>query len=677
MKYTAEDRLSWIIKILIDSQKYVTVEEIVAQLGVSARSVYYTLDEVKAILLKGEQTNDISVYGKGILLNQAQRDYLSYYYAAHYNVNSLSVYSLTQEERAAFMYCEMFAGEKRTTIKSYENIFYVSNYTVSNDMSYLRNKLAEFDLEVLYSHEKGYFICGNSFIARKMFYNYFSLISPAVKVVNGAVTRCSFINKDTEAIYGKLQQINTSFLYYRSCLLALSCVINGLQKGLVRGLKPKHFENPDVLRKEVEEQFIEENFPDLPLIERQYLSTYLYCSSSTLRQCDLNRETLNEIVKKMNNEITAFCSAVIDDEAFNDLLAQHLELVYLRYVYGLSVENRLLKEIKEKYAFFYLMARKVSIVIERELNTRLPDNEIGFLALYYAGYFRRYNHKQEKVSVVAVCNDGLATRYLLRSELERIDSRIRIADVVPYSKFQQRKEEFEGMTVISCLEDIKIEGAIKIHSIMSNADRLTISNEINRQLLNNVSRYSNLNILNIVQSVIKNNDYRKIIKAMNKSSLPGDVVDFSNTYLYFKQEFVQMVDDPSVNLNDLVRIACDPLIKERYIGEQYCDMIIGKLGMLEQQGMINNGYLLVYGEKEYSDKMGISFVKCNFSLEFAGSPIKGLFVITPQDQKDHLYLINTITTILNNAKLRESIEKADDLYELYLVLTSAIANGSY
>ena len=77
MKLTPEDRNSAIIGILLNSNNYISVEELASLLKLSKRNVYYGINEINEKLIKKGAERINQVYGKGYLLDKEQRNILS------------------------------------------------------------------------------------------------------------------------------------------------------------------------------------------------------------------------------------------------------------------------------------------------------------------------------------------------------------------------------------------------------------------------------------------------------------------------------------------------------------------------------------------------------------------------------------------------------------------------
>lgn len=68
----------------------------------------------------------------------------------------------------------------------------------------------------------------------------------------------------------------------------------------------------------------------------------------------------------------------------------HLRFSLERIVQGSLVENLLIQPIREQYAEEYILANKMKVVMEKELNVSIPEDEVCFLTMHLYRLFRTY-----------------------------------------------------------------------------------------------------------------------------------------------------------------------------------------------------------------------------------------------------------------------------------------------
>lgn len=101
-------------------------------------------------------------------------------------------------------------------------------------------------------------------------------------------------------------------------------------------------------------------------------------------------------------------------------LCLHFEPMIKRLKYNMVLENPLLNQIKEKYAYAYTIALTASSVITKKYNKRLSEDEIGYIALS----FQLALEEQRKINIdkkriILICNLGRVSANLIKRRYEQ------------------------------------------------------------------------------------------------------------------------------------------------------------------------------------------------------------------------------------------------------------------
>ena len=116
------------------------------------------------------------------------------------------------------------------------------------------------------------------------------------------------------------------------------------------------------------------------------------------RRTPTNNRTMAEItitddVKKLLEQIVeqlGFNKEIINDneQLFVDL-QYHLTFMLNRLLFGLRLKNPLLVDVKRKYPVAYKMAEIAGQVIENNLDIKVSEDELGYLAFYFGVFITR------------------------------------------------------------------------------------------------------------------------------------------------------------------------------------------------------------------------------------------------------------------------------------------------
>ena len=111
-----------------------------------------------------------------------------------------------------------------------------------------------------------------------------------------------------------------------------------------------------------------------------------------------------------------------DDEFMQGLLA-HLQPTIVRLVHGMSIQNPVLEDIKENYSDIYARCRQVARVLENKVGKKVPEEEIGFLAVHFGAALVRLEGRKEqirRVQVAVVCSSGIGLSRLMAAKLAKV-----------------------------------------------------------------------------------------------------------------------------------------------------------------------------------------------------------------------------------------------------------------
>ena len=578
----------------------------------------------------------------------------------------MDVHSLTQSERNSLLYCELYYSDQIWKIKDFEALFDVSRFTVIDDINALKEVLVRFSLEMVYDNKLGYTLVGEEYAKRRAFYYFFSAVYEIIKKQEYLMSSFTFLNEDVYAHAKRLKKIESSGTgYYECSILALACVLSNILKS-----HTMQFHMDDVLPNEViakELAFVKAEYAILPDVEIRYFAACLYCSSISRSGFFNDKKHLETLARKMNDIFYLFSTIKFDDDKdFLSLLMKHLDISFLRYQYGISIDNPLIDELKANYGLYFDIAKQAVKVIELETDIPINDNEIGFLVLYYAGYTKKMEKEIPKIRAVLICANGVSSSYLLKHEIERLDSRIVIEECMSIQEYHEQGAQ--GELVITNLEGEEFkdqENVIWIHTFLRDEDRMSISNKVSKILFQKSADVLDEDGMNhlITEYEATNHDY---MDKMDHSA-------FINHSDVFKPEFVRMQKTQDMSWQELIRYAAEPLIVQGYIGEAYYKQIIENIEKYGSYMVFRNGCLLGHASMELSQKLGLSFLKLHQEMDVKGAQVSKIFIFTPINKKDHIPILTSLTTLLESNEIDQMLVDAQNEMELYNIIMSVIS----
>jgi mannitol operon transcriptional antiterminator len=376
-------------------------------------------------------------------------------------------------------------------------------------------------------------------------------------------------------------------------------------------------------------------------------------------------QDISSVVKQMNEIFYLLSSIKIEDEDFIHQLAVHLQLAGLRYKYGIAIDNPLIDQIKTKYSSIYGIMREVVKPIEETQGTPISESEIGFITLYYAGKVANKNRNVPKVSTLVICLNGLSTSYLLKNEIENLDSRIEVTECVGLREYNS--QDHHADLVVSTVPFTPKQGdrAITIHPILTFEDKMAIGNIISKIIFGSETAPSYSKVLDVVKPYISREklDAAKQTLRHFYEKTDSHTKSIANNEI-FRSDFVA-IDNSSDSWEDLIKKAAGPLISSGYIHEDYIHEMIETIYEYGSYSVFQHGYLLGHASAEKSRHLGLSFLRLSKPVDIMGNLVSKILIITPNDYTSHLPYIFRLLNLFNSDEADKKVMNAKTSEEIY------------
>lgn len=476
-----------IILFLLQEKDTVTAQDIANQMNVSKRTIQREMETIEPFL-EGKEVTLVKKMGTGIWLegsveckNQLRSDLLE---DELYDAGN-------KEERQNRLILEILKTKELAKLSYYSYKFQISESTVSKDLDVVKDWFKQFDIELdkkagIKGSETDFRRAIRSFVEENMDTDFMNEIYENEDVVN--ITAGSK--------YGNLKNIfddtllkkvissvfNTQEdLFENLTESALTGLIIHLTIAIERIQKNEIIENPmdydETIQKDDEYALalklvdnLSKDFEiEIPKVETFYI--YLHLKGAKHEKIEWNGQGNNKfdnqkIVKIVNEMIDVFDSKNAwiykqDNEFLQGLLA-HLQPTIIRLMYRMKINNPVLDQIKHEYADVYEQCILVSKVLENHLDVKVPDEEIGFLAIHFGAAKVRLESQKEKIRKVqigVVCASGIGMSRLMSTKLKQI-FRDRV-DVKVYGKrdvdeFVVQKNDFFVSSIQLEITDVPV-----------------------------------------------------------------------------------------------------------------------------------------------------------------------------------------------------------------------------
>ena len=176
-------------------------------------------------------------------------------------------------------------------------------------------------------------------------------------------------------------------------------------------------------------------------------------------------------------------------------LAIHLVSLEVRIKYHITLKNPLLEDIKKKYTLGYTIAYQAKIYIDKQYDTCLSDDEIGYLALIFELSSKKESRLTKK-NVLIVCATGKTSAELLAIQYRELFGSY--LDVIKTCNISDLEEQnFKKYDYLLTTTPIHISVPIPILHVklfMTDEEEIELKNKLAVNNENEIRKYFSTNL---------------------------------------------------------------------------------------------------------------------------------------------------------------------------------------
>lgn len=394
--------------------------------------------------------------------------------------------------------------------------------------------------------------------------------------------------------------------------------------------------------------------------EIAYLAMYLLSNKILEREGDFlfeeKVEGLNEITNHMIDifefEMQIKLSELERDKLFKGLKL-HLEPAIYRMRYNICISNKILEDIQKRYKKYYDIAGKACMYLSQQLHVIVPEEEVGFIALYFGGIIE--GKKRDKIKVLLICHAGLATvRILEKQILERFEN-IEIIGAISHSEYISKTFENCDL-VISTVELSKsISNSVVVNSLLEEEDINKLKNYLTEKIVVTETKVDIESVLGIVKkySHIYAEDKLKLelenFFERGQTKLPKLSEKLNEGNIFLNQE--------ADSWEEAVKIGTKQMITSRVIETSYETKVIENIKKYKAYVVLKKGVAIPHAKSEDgANELGISLITLKKGVCFGhpkNDPVSIIFIFASSDEFSHLTILETFMNII---KKEENIE---------------------
>ena len=132
-----------------------------------------------------------------------------------------------------------------------------------------------------------------------------------------------------------------------------------------------------------------------------------------------------------------------------DGLCNHMKPAINRMKQGVFTENQYIDMLEEKYSKIYKATIKACDFLKEELHIeKLPEGELGFIALYFCVAIEQQKDEEEKLSVYVACPHGMGTSHMLAVHLKKEFPQLMVQKIISTADIKEEELIKEGIDFI-------------------------------------------------------------------------------------------------------------------------------------------------------------------------------------------------------------------------------------
>ena len=455
-----EQRTREILKLLLHEKIFITTSDIASKLSVSSKTISRQLPKVEEVLSAvGLQLEKKA--GAGILITGSEVKR----YALAKQLESGEKREYTPTERRSIIISKLLASREPVKLFALSSAVHVTDSTISNDLDKLEPQFRELGLKLLRKPGLGVSLLGDERDLRRAIVRYIYEHVGEENLLNlmrdnlpendasvaqvskfllelidaGEWRRLEQMIRDTENDLGYKLSDNAFIGLAIHLSLTMRRIKNHEavtldEENCSRLRGSREYDAAEKLAEKLSAAFA----IDVPASEICYIAMHILGARSRYSSASLGAISMmdNYRIVKLARRIMKNAAKITgrDIDKNQSLLAglvNHLAPTISRLKMNMDIRNPLLNEIQTHYPELMTLTRKCVVELETELEKKLPDAEIAYIAMHLGAALsdsEKFLHAVHRV--VVACPTGMGTSRLLASRLRRTFPTLQIVDEV-------------------------------------------------------------------------------------------------------------------------------------------------------------------------------------------------------------------------------------------------------
>ena len=662
---------------------HTSIEEMEGVLQCNKRTVMIDIQKVNEMLISLELPT-ITVQNDFIIAPEISITNLLKY------VDIASKNYVFQEERIDMLIFYIILYSDYISNSHLQDFLRMSKNSILADLKEVRSVLKKYELQLIYSRDKGYYIDGDSNKIRELLEitigNLITLVCGR-NILSYIFNECNLIYQE-EIFLNSLKIVSDK---YQLIFIAEKIDTVAILMAVFNeySLKEPYIKNRENFEKIIETPLlrllmdIEEQFPNLSKERDFILSRLAGCV-----QGDLNINPEPEIIKIMDEIIlqVKVNTGLEFPETFQfrKNLYAHLYPAFYRQMFDVSLKNPLTSQIIEEYNYLFALIKRSLKPLEEATSKKISNDEIAYFTIHFGGYLENIQKKSitEKIVAMVICPNGISSSLILRAELKQIFPMIEFYTM----SFNDYKKNIDIQKVDMIFSTMSIEvdrPLFIVKTIMNSTEKMLLKKKVFETFHLKKEEFISVDeILNIIAKHVLIKNEKELKKDLSKYLFANKEVVLGGDSLkdLVKKELIQQLD----KVNDwqtAVRIASKPLLEQGYIEESYVEAIISSVNEIGPYIVLAPKVAVPHASPDAGvHRLGISLLQLkepvNFGLEDdEDKNVQLIFVLATVDSTAHLKALQQLALILDDDEVIENLIKAEMPEEILGLIEKVIEEG--
>ena len=595
-----------------------------------------------------------------------------------------------QEERIDMLIFYIILYSDYISNSHLQDFLRMSKNSILADLKEVRSVLKKYELQLIYSRDKGYYIDGDSNKIRELLEitigNLITLVCGR-NILSYIFNECNLIYQE-EIFLNSLKIVSDK---YQLIFIAEKIDTVAILMAVFNeySLKEPYIKNRENFEKIIETPLlrllmdIEEQFPNLSKERDFILSRLAGCV-----QGDLNINPEPEIIKIMDEIIlqVKVNTGLEFPETFQfrKNLYAHLYPAFYRQMFDVSLKNPLTSQIIEEYNYLFALIKRSLKPLEEATSKKISNDEIAYFTIHFGGYLENIQKESitEKIVAMVICPNGISSSLILRAELKQIFPTIEFYTM----SFNDYKKNIgiQQVDMIFSTMSIEVDKPLFIvKTIMNSTEKILLKKKVFETFHLKKEEFISVDeILNIIAKHVLIKNEKELKKDLSKYLFANKEVVLGGDSLkdLVKKELIQQLD----KVNDwqtAVRIASKPLLEQGYIEESYVEAIISSVNEIGPYIVLAPKVAVPHASPDAGvHRLGISLLQLkepvNFGLEDdEDKNVQLIFVLATVDSTAHLKALQQLALILDDDEVIENLIKAEMPEEILGLIEKVIEEG--